>query len=370
MVDSKPRVALMYGHWGQNIGNAFFNIGGRWILDQMFPDAHIFEIQDQPGYRTFNRKRNGNPKNDLGLLKHLEADYVVLQGPMLTETFGALWEDTFQILHARGTKVILLSAAFFHYTEKEIAAALSVLEKYPPAIISTRDRQSYEIIKDAAEHTYAGIDSAFFVPKAYEPPRLDLGPYITLNFDQYPEPDITLAKPGFLKGQSFDSSFEFLNRDWGLAAPSFQTKMSKAGQWQCYLGAFADFRNLPADMDGLKVVRPEHRVNPDMVWKIYRQPNGLCSDEPYTYFTIYSQTELTLSDRVHACVMSLAYGRPAMLFHPTPRGHIFERVGMEAIRDKPVKLDPTYLESERQAELAFLRNAVATEQPDEQQAAA
>lgn len=359
MSSNKTKVALVYGFWGQNIGNAFFNIGGRWILDQIFPEAHIFEIQDQPGYRTFNRNRRGNPKNDVGLLKSIEADYIVLQGPIFTETFDILWRDTLQTLTERGTKIILLSAAFFRYTEKEIAAARRVLDDFPPALISTRDLQSYELIKDHAEHTYAGIDSAFFVPKAYTPPNLLLDPYITLNFDQYPEPKITVAKPQQLSG-NFDCRFEYLDRDWGLKIPRFQNRMSKAGQWQCYLGAFLDFRKLPAEVDGLKVVRPEHRVNPDMIWKIYSQPNGLSSDEPYTYFTIYSQTQLTLSDRVHACVTTLAYGRPAMMFHPTPRGHIFERVGVKDIRKHPVQLDMDYLETERQKELDFLRQAVGS----------
>lgn len=351
-------VALVYGFWGQNIGNAFFNIGGRWILDQIFPDSHIAEIQDQPAYRTFNRKRNGNPKNDVGLLKHLEVDYLVLQGPMLTESFGAIWEDTFKALHAKGTKIILLSAAFFHYSEAEIKSATDILKKYPPTIISTRDSDTFKHIQGLAPYTYEGIDSAFFVPKAYTPPPLDDTEYITVNFDQYPEPNITCSDSA-LSSDKFDICVDAIGKHWGLTQPKMQMRFSRAGQWQCYLGALLDFRRLPASIDRFKIIRPEHRVNPDLTWKIYSQPNGLSSDEPYTYFTVYANTKLTLSDRVHACVATLAYGNPAMLLHPTPRGRLFERVGLADIRKRPMSLDMAYLESERTKQIAYLSNAVS-----------
>lgn len=353
---TQKTVAMVYGFWGQNIGNAFFNIGGRWILGQMFPDHRIVEIQDQPGYRTFNKKRRGNPKNDIGLLKHLDVDYLVLQGPMLTTSFGALWEDTLEALARKGTKFIYLSAAFFHYNQEEFDAACRILRKYPPAIISTRDSETFEQIQGLAPHTYRGIDSAFFVPKAYQPPKLDIGPYITVNFDQYPEPNITLTNEA-LEPAKFDRVVEALGKNWGLTQPKLQMRFSKAGQWQCYLGALIDRRKLPAQIGGYTIVRPEHRVNPDLTWKIYSQPNGLSSDEPFTYFTIYSQTSLTLSDRVHACVATLAYGNPAMLMHPTPRGYLFNRVGMNEIRSKPMSLDPGYLEQERCQQVEYLKSA-------------
>lgn len=130
-----------------------------------------------------------------------------------------------------------------------------------------------------------------------------------------------------------------------------------AGQWQCYLGARLDWRSLPEKVDGLIVIRPEHRFNPHVTWKVYRQPGAIASDEPFTYFTIYAGTQLTLSDRVHACVATLAAGKPAMLCHPTPRAYLFERLGLDKIRDEPTMLDPQLLLREQESELAFLRMA-------------
>ena len=36
-----PRVALVCGQWGQNIGNAFFNIGGAYVLKRVFGDDAV-----------------------------------------------------------------------------------------------------------------------------------------------------------------------------------------------------------------------------------------------------------------------------------------------------------------------------------------
>jgi hypothetical protein len=358
-VFAKPRVALVSGFWGQNIGNAFFNIGGKWILQQVFPDHDVDFIQDQPGLRTFHNQSTGNPKNDIELLRLLDVEYIVLQGPMLTVNFRPLWERTIAALMRRGTRVILLGAALFKHNDAEIEANQRFLREYPPFLMSTRDHYTYEAFKDVCPRIYSGIDSAFFAPKVYQPFQLTLRPYITVNFDRYPEPNIVVGSRGKALEGKYDYSFEALQYAWGLHQPSLQMRFSLRGKAWAYIGAFLDRRRMPPEIGGYTVVRPEHRFNPHMTWKIYRQPNAVASDEPFTYFTVYGGTSLTLSDRVHACVATLAYGKPAMLFTPSPRARLFERLGLHTLRERPLSLDPDYLEQERQAEIDFLKSAVA-----------
>lgn len=353
----QPKVALVSGFWGQNIGNAFFNIGGKWILEEVFPNLRVEFIQDQPGYRTFNNQSKGNPKNDVGLLKYLDVEYIVLQGPMLTVNFKNLWEETFEHLIKRGTKIILLSAGLFKYTKEEISATKAFLKKFPPYIISTRDSDTYEVVKDCAERTYNGIDSAFFVPYAYSPFKLVAPDYVTLNFDRFPEPTITVDD-NIRDSSKYDSIINFNNKELGLKIPKTQNAFSKKGKAQAYFGHLIDRRKLPKELVGHMVIRPEQRVNPHMTHKIYQHANAIATDEPWTYFTIYANTKLTLADRVHACVATLAYGNPAMLFTPSPRAKLFERLGLNDIKKKPVSLDMDYLEMERQAELDFLKDAL------------
>lgn len=350
----RPRVALVSGFWGQNIGNAFFNLGGHWILRQIFGDTQIAFIQDQPGYRTFHRQKTGNPGNDIGLLRYLDIDYIVLQGPLMTATLDALWRPTLSALAARGTKAIFLGAAFFKYTKAEFAAVKAFIEQFRPALISTRDTRSFEVLAswDTGIPLYDGLDSAFFAPKAYTPFALTAPLYLALNFDRFPEPDIALADT---PDPNATHAFEHGGKWWNLTTPRLQSYFSQKGKAQAYLGHLFDRRRLPTEIDGLMVMRPEHRFNPHITHKIYQHPNAVASDEPWTYFNIYANAELVLADRVHACVAALAYGRPAMLFTPSPRQALFARVGADDIRNRPVRLDLDRLEQERTAQVSWLR---------------
>jgi hypothetical protein len=285
-------------------------------------------------------------------------DYLVLQGPMLTKTFRTLWEETFRELQKKGTKIILLSAALFKHTEEEIQLNRKFLEEYPPTIISTRDSSTYSAFKNHAEYVYDGIDSAFFVPDVYSPLPLDLHPYIVDNFNRFPEPQIELLDKATEK-HKYDVVFEALNLVWGLRFPRLQMIFSRMGKWQSYIGALVDFRRLPLTIGGYNIVRTEHRFTPHVTWKIYRQGNVVCTDEPFSYFTIYAGSSLTLTDRVHAAVVTLAYGNPAMLFTPSPRAELFDRLGLSDIRNKPVSLDPQKLQQEKAAQIEFLKEAIA-----------
>ncbi len=347
-----PDVVMVYGFWGQNIGNAFFNVGGEWLLEQVFGRERVGRIQDQPGYRTFHRQSGGNPRNALDLISAVDAKALVLQGPMLTETFRALWGPTFAALRAKGTRILLLGAALFRFTLEEIEASRRFLRESGVSVMVTRDSDTFRALGGEVEHAHDGIDSAFFVPEAVRPPHLDLGPYYCFTFDRYPEPTIT-------DGSTSDRGstvFEHAGRVWSLDVPRATDSLSRRGKAQAYLGHLIDRRSLPSDLHGRRIVRPEHRTNPHMTWKVYQRPGAVASDEPYTYFALYSQTDLTLSDRVHACVATLAYGRPAMLFSPTPRARLFDRLGLDAIRERPVVLDPTVLASAKDDQLAFLRS--------------
>ena len=353
--EMKP-VVMVYGFWGQNIGNAFFNVGGHSVLSQIFGEENVLRFQDQPGYRTFHRKRRGNPHNDAGLLSYVNARCVVLQGTMLTATFEKLWAPTFRAYQERGTKIILLGAALFRFSEEEIVAATSFLRRYPVDVVITRDHDSYEALSAAGicDHIYSGIDSAFFAPDAVAPVPLDLSAFFTFTFDRFPEPRIKIDAPN--DGQL--RSFEFLDHTWVLKDAPLQSRFANFGKWQAYIGHLLDRRQLPESLLGHRIFRGEHRFNPHIPWKIYQHANAFASDEPFTYLSMYAQSELTLSDRVHACVATLAYGRPAMLFTQSPRSRLFDRVGLSEIRERPVVLNSDYLSEEKAKEIAFLENAV------------
>jgi hypothetical protein len=349
-------IALVSGGWGQNVGNAFFNIGGLHVLRRLFPDHNVQFIQDQPGYWTFNRSRI-NPRNYWGLLKYLNIDYIVLQGPVFSLALPKLWDDTLCELYKRGGKVIYLSSSLFRYTDDEVLVAKKFLRKFPPAFMSTRDAVSYDKLKGYCDKSYNGICSAWFVPDVYTPPSLDCDPYIAVNFDRRPEPKIVVSSGA--GRHDYVVNHESLSLD--ICFPKVIDAFSKNGKASAYIGAFLDRRKLPGSVGGYVLVRPEHRTNPYFNWKIYGRPNGIASDEPYTYFTTYANAELTLTDRVHACLITLAYGKPAMLFTSSPRSHLFARMGLmgrDGIKKVPVLLDKKILENEKSEEIKSLSHIV------------
>lgn len=354
------RAAIVSGFWGQNIGNAFFNIGGKWILEQAFGAQDRVEfIQDQPGYRTFHDQSTGNPRNDVELLQHLDVDYIVLQGPMLTVDFRALWQHTFAALKRRGTKIILLGAAMFRFTEDEVASNRAFLAEIEPYILVTRDRPTYDAFKDLSEHSYAGIDSAFFAPFAYQPFDLHLPPYVAMAYDRFPEPLVTTVPEGQQLRGRHDTTFSSLGMHWGLDYPKLPERLAHRGKVQSYVASFLDRRQLASQIGDHLVVRPEHRFNPHVTRKIYKRPNAVASDEPFTYFTVYASSELTVSDRVHACIVTLAYGKPAIMYRHTERAQLFDRLDLHEIGHRPVSLPRERLDREMRDELDFLRDALA-----------
>lgn len=346
------KVALVSGFWAQNIGNAYFNIGGKWVLDQVFGSDNVQFIHDKPQYRTFYNQAKGDPKNYAKLHERLDVDYIVLQGPLFTANFINIWGDTLRALAKRGVKYICLGAALFKYTESEIALVKSFLRETPPAFISTRDSNTYKALSDLDCPVHDGIDSAFFVPRAFNPIPF-VNEHYAFNFDRFPEPTLLDSENGA------DFSFEHGDNDWHLQVPKLQQWFALKGKSQAYFGHLVDRRKLPSQVNGTDIIRPEHRYVPHMTQKIYQHPNSFVSDETFTYFSVYAGSKLTLADRVHACVMTLAYGNPAMLFTISPRQALFARLGVEGLRNRPVSLDMSRLEEAQEGVIEFVKNQVS-----------
>ncbi|NIZ10955.1 polysaccharide pyruvyl transferase family protein [Pseudooceanicola sp. HF7] len=353
-----PRVALVGGQWAQNVGNAFFNLGGEYVLKRVFGEDAVGFFQDQPNYRTLHNKFKGNPETYVDFAQYLDIDYLVVQGPVLGGWIRESWEKAFRALRDNGVKVIFLSSAFFKFTDKEIAAVKSFLEEYPPYLISTRDDRTYGIIKDwlPGVPKYDGIDSGYFLNRCVNPFKVREGfRYITSNFDRYPEPELFSSDPG----DKYNSrQVEIEGKTYFVSVPKFLDKYAHKGKIKGYLADYFDKRKLPETFDGRLIVRPEHRFFPHITHKIYRQSNATASDEPWTYINIYANADFTLSDRVHACVATLAFGSPAMLFTPSPRSALFGRVGAGEIRNKLVTLDLGMLHEEQEKEIEWLKDHV------------
>jgi hypothetical protein len=131
------------------------------------------------------------------------------------------------------------------------------------------------------------------------------------------------------------------------------------GKYYGYIAAALGLKRVTWDHIGTySVLRTDHQVNPLCHHKLYSSPGSFSMDVPYGYFALYANAALTLSDRIHACVVTMAYGGSAMLFSRSPRVQVFERVGAAAISRQPTKLDMAFLEQMRAAQIGFIRTVI------------
>ncbi len=350
------------GGWSGNIGNSFFNLGTRHALLTAVPGAHVEFLSDQAAYwRMTAIGYRQEPKNSLRYLDHIRPDYVVLQGSVLTEQFPRVWGRSLKLLSEAGTKLLLIGVGFFDYSETEVATCRSLLEQCPPYVLISRDRETYGNLNDLAEYSYDGLDGAFFLPDVFTPIKTDLPPYMVINFDKAPEPTISVSTDQASEAEprrNATTQFEFRDARWTISFPRTRWQLANMlGKSFCYLLGPLGLAGTSQERAGnLMVVRTDHQINPIMIGRIFRGPNAFAGDIPQSYLNLYAQAELTLSDRIHAVAVTLAYGRPAMLFSRSGRARILERVGASDVTARPVLLDLDLLEQEKSAELDFLRS--------------
>lgn len=319
---------LVSGFWGQNIGNAFFNLGGRAALEAAGHDVSF--VQDMPAYATFRNESKGNWKHAYPLLDHLEFDLLVLQGPLFTRNFAAIWREQLGRLARRGVRWAVLGGALRKYSPTEVEIARALIAETPPLFVSTRDDETYVALAGVPTTLRRGVDSAFFLPEAFAPPRMSGPPVIAMTFDHFAEPRL-LADPA--------GPLEIDGRRFRLeGAPGIDRIAARSKAHALALRALRRSA-APGEVDGVTIVRPDHRTNPHLPVTIYKDPNGLASDEPWTYLTVYANCDLTVADRVHACVATLAYGGQAMLWNPvTRRCKLFDAIGVPDVARRPVRL--------------------------------
>lgn len=87
-------------------------------------------------------------------------------------------------------------------------------------------------------------------------------------------------------------------------------------------------------------------------------------DIPHSYLNLYAGSKLTISNRVHACVATVSYGNPAMLFTRSPRAYLLKRLGLNTIKEEPNRVDMVWLRHQKNALIDWLSSTLATQWPD------
>lgn len=354
----KKYIAIMAGKWSTNIGNAFFNLGAEYILRECFPDAEIKLLSDQSSYwNLYPMRYRKEPKYSLKYNNFINPDYIVLQGSLLTRQFPGIWGEAFEYYKKNNIRVILLGVGQFEYTKKETIICQEFLKKYPPYLFVSRDRETFENFKKYAIYAYDGLDNAYFLPKFIKPFPHRMPPYVILNFDKTPEPHIYKSKILEDIETGCCKTIEFKGEKWHIKFSATQLKLAeKVGKSYQYIASLLGLGATKQEkVDNYIIIRTDHQSNPLLIKKMFRGPNSFCDDIPYSYINLYAQTELTLTDRLHAALVTMAYGRPAMLFSKSGRVRILERLEVNNITRNPQMLDLKLLGQELDAEINYIK---------------
>ncbi|WP_372948565.1 polysaccharide pyruvyl transferase family protein [Mariniphaga sp.] len=332
------KITIAVLHHSINIGNHFFELSIIHDLQKVFKDeAEIIPVEGRHFYSDLTLAANKKYYLNYGI--YTKCDYFVLAGPIFQYiTLRKNFEPLFKEMQNNGTQFIYLSAGSSHYTNEEIADVRKFLNEYPPFAISTRDRFTYDVYHDLAKFSHDGICSAFFSSfhySGYDTPKL--GKYMILNFEEGQEPN--------LNELNFNNYCESIFSAKNINCCS---KSSKVNILKSMLLKYPDNYN------GIKLIRTLHNFNPSIMKPFIHRNNQFVSVNAYAYLNLFSRAEIVLARRVHACVPALSYGKPAMLFNPTKRVKLFDRVELSDITKKPVILPNDILLKEYNGFVSFL----------------
>lgn len=351
------KVAYSTGFWSTNIGNGFFSLGVEYILKKLLGAENVTLVSDLQTYTNAFGKRYFTHGNQLEFFTSLDVDYIVLAGPVLSKYFLPLWKDILLALKKRGVGYMLLSAGIMKLNNDEEHQLVEFFKECPPHVLTTRDSGVFEKFSKYAVHAYDGICFSFFAPDFYKPCSMkSLQPYIALNFDKIDEPEIWIDDKD---KQKADQTFAFENKNFSLRharSTRIAMKTDRFTDALIYAMSYLPASDRLSQLGEYQLIRTDHRFHPHFRHKIYRYDSSFCADLPYAYFNLYANAVCTLSDRVHACAVTLAFGNHAMLYSMTSRLGLLDRVGARDIRKRPVTIDLEMLSKEKHLLISWLQD--------------
>ncbi len=295
------RICLYQGSWPQNIGNAFFDFGLEAVLRQAFPNAEFIRTGGAVHWMFNNsnflrRKFIGriirrmfpnfhfNNGNSVEIGELLDVDILVFAGMSMSEEFVKNNGRTFLEANKKGIAILGIGTGGSRYDAREVEVFSNFFKQLKNAALITRDDLTYNSYKNKIKNIAPGIDCAFFLPDYFSRPKFNQNGFDVLTFDYMSPPKYLVMS---------EKRKYFAHHDlWGY---------------------------LPR--------------------KYVRHYQTLVSDVPEDYLSLYSNCDTTYSDRVHACIASLAYGNAAQLYSETPRKELFKKLNLGEITLRPVKLD-------------------------------
>lgn len=333
------KVLIASSNISSNIGNDFFYRGIKYALSILVKDVDVFGGYFLPynAYKLNEREKNNNFDY---FSKVSGVDLVVIAGPVLDVGFGKQFEAVLKQAELYDVPVAVISAGGRKYDEEEIDHCKSILKKYPPKIFISRDHDTYKNYNGIAEFSYDGICFAFFANDYFNGyPTKEMGEYLVSCFDFAPEPDLGLYVE-LMDGKSKGKIIE----------PHTTRSLKQKFRYMLQ-------KDFPDKIGDLNIIRTCHRPHRNKKLIFFRKKivSSFISDP---YLNLYKNAELTVTDRLHAAVVTLSFGNKACLVLNSNRTRLLDRAGVEACVNGVYQLPADKLLGEKKEQLKFLKNAI------------
>ncbi|WP_152419327.1 polysaccharide pyruvyl transferase family protein [Halobiforma nitratireducens] len=336
---------LLIRTWKQNIGNAVIEKGTRSLIKEAFPKSEVIEVSAYPNYISSRIQSTSGfissaeteiksmvsnsdllsklltPVHDLLVKKSqsptgaqtptnpdiptwitnweegntdlsniaslIDFDLAVLPGCVLGGGL-AVCKPILRDLQKRNIPIFLVGVGGADYDKGTTDYVRDYLDDIVPAGIITRDPEAYRKYHDIAPEAYSGIDCGLFINDWHSPPSANKT-FIATCFDKIQAPEIntqtTVLRTNH--GPFRNPGIGFSNRISALFKSNFYEPIKE------------DFLS---------------------------SENAIISDCLEDYLFVYSNTEVTYSDRIHACIPTISYGNEAAFYFETPRAKLFENL--------------------------------------------
>jgi hypothetical protein len=333
---SKEGVSILVENstWN-NVGDGFYQFPIFYLLEAMFGHHSNVSMIDGPVERAFrlgsnlkNRFRN----NAFEISSLYQGDIYVFSGPILNANFLSHYASFIKMLKQEGANYLILSSHSSLDSESEqLNDIIDFLSLYPPLGVSTRDVYTFNLLSPHLENCYNGICCAFYAYLLLPLPKFKVDrKYVTISFHKSFEPDIKIE----IEDQTISN---VTLKPYRLSKHIGSWRLLRHGEF---------LRPLPKSISNYEVIRPHHGIGTSFFNVDFSKPNSYLSFNPLSYLSLYQNSSLTISDRVHACVATLANGRPALFYsnHISPddkRHFIFDRAPL--IKDPKTGLYHTNL---------------------------
>ena len=296
-----------------NVGDGWYQYSLFYMLRKMYPH-HDVCIGEGPINRAFRIHNKKQLDNALNVMDYENADLHVFSGPMIP-TIIEDYSPAIARIQERGEKYCLISASGTGLNKVKIEEIGAFFQKYPPLFMTTRDEETFRNFQSYVKNTYNGICTAFLVDLNIKLHTFKLDkPFFISSFYTEMEPTYDLVDNN--KSCQIEN-VNVIHRKNILGLPfKIARHLNFLNKQQMEIGEY-------------KIVRTVQNLNTRFNHINFAMPNSFISFNPLKYLEVAKSAEFTISDRVHACAISLGCGKPARFLFETPRAGIFDRLGFD-----------------------------------------